>query len=128
MPNCNIFKTAKFNNHQYFSFYSMHSVWFFIRDGFFSTQVSESHPPKLIVPRVGFEWWEIHLSWKTIQNVFSRLLYTSRHVNHDNALSKVEDHENHVGWIYLTTVLDMGDSQKYAHNYHSYYLTPSSYE
>ena len=27
---------------------------------------------------------------------------------------KVEDHENHVRWIYLTTVLYMGESQKYA--------------
>ena len=25
-----------------------------------------------------------------------------------NALCKVEDHENHVRWIYLTTVLNMG--------------------
>ena len=34
--------------------------------------------------RVGFgdKWWEIHLTWKTIQNAFSRILYTSRHVNH----------------------------------------------
>ena len=31
-----------------------------------------------------------------------------------NTLRKVEDHENHVRWIYLTTVLYMGDSQKYA--------------
>ena len=31
-----------------------------------------------------------------------------------NTLRKVEDHENQVGWIYLTTVLYMGESQKYA--------------
>ena len=32
------------------------------------------------------------------------------------ALRKVEDHENHVRWIYLTTVLYMGKSEKYARN------------
>ena len=29
-----------------------------------------------------------------------------------NTLRKVKDHENHVRWIYLTTVLYMGESQK----------------
>ena len=31
-----------------------------------------------------------------------------------NILRKVEYHENHVRWIYLTTVLYMGESKKYA--------------
>ena len=31
-----------------------------------------------------------------------------------NTLHKVEDHENHWRLIYLTTVLYMGESQKYA--------------
>ena len=31
-----------------------------------------------------------------------------------NTLRKVEDHENHVIWIYFTTVFYMGESQKYA--------------
>ena len=31
-----------------------------------------------------------------------------------NTLRQVEDHENHVRWIYLTTVHYMGESQKYA--------------
>ena len=33
--------------------------------------------------RVGFgdEWWEIHLTWKSIPNAFSRILYTSKHAN-----------------------------------------------
>ena len=31
---------------------------------------------------VWFAMWEIHLTWKTIQNAFSRILDTSRHVNH----------------------------------------------
>ena len=30
-----------------------------------------------------------------------------------NTLHKVEDHENHVRWIYLTTVFYIGESQKY---------------
>ena len=29
-------------------------------------------------------------------------------------MCKVADHENHVRWIYLTTVLCMGECQKYA--------------
>ena len=34
--------------------------------------------PESLATRVGFgdEWWEIHLTWKTIQNTFSRILYT----------------------------------------------------
>ena len=31
-----------------------------------------------------------------------------------NTLRKVEDHENHVRWMYLTTVLYMRESPKYA--------------
>ena len=31
-----------------------------------------------------------------------------------NILCKVADHENHVRWIYLTTVLCMTEGQKYA--------------
>ena len=31
-----------------------------------------------------------------------------------NTRHKVEDHENHVRWIYFTAVLYMGESQKYA--------------
>ena len=42
----------------------MHFVWFSMWDGFFED-----------------EWWEIHLTWKTIQNAFSRILYTIRHFN-----------------------------------------------
>ena len=33
-----------------------------------------------------------------------------------NILHKVKDHENHVRWIYLTTVLYMEESQKYTRN------------
>ena len=40
-------------------------------------------PPSRVATRVGFEdeWWEIHLTWKTIQNAFSRILYTLMHFN-----------------------------------------------
>ena len=31
-------------------------------------------------------------------------------------MCKVAVHENHVRWIYLTTVLSMGEGQKYARN------------
>ena len=32
-------------------------------------------------------------------------------------MRNVADHETHVRWIYLTTVLCMGECQKYARNY-----------
>ena len=58
----------------------MHFVWFSMWDGFFSPWVSESRPSR-VATRVAFkdEWREIHLTWKTIQNAFSRILYTLRH-------------------------------------------------
>ena len=60
----------------------MHFVWFSMWDRFFSPRVSESRPSR-VATRVGFgdEWWEIHLTWKTIQNEFSRILYTLKHFN-----------------------------------------------
>ena len=48
---------------------------------------------------------------ETIQNVFSRILYTLIKLS---IMCKVADHKNHVRWIYLTTVFSMGESQKYA--------------
>ena len=53
----------------------------------------------------------VDLAWKTIQNAFSRILYNLIKLN---IMCKVADHENHVRWIYLTTVLCMGEGQKYA--------------
>ena len=40
-------------------------------------------PPESLAAKVGFwdKWWEINLTWKTIQNAFSRILYTLRHLN-----------------------------------------------
>ena len=60
----------------------MHFVWFSMWDGFFSARVSESRPSRVATRvRFGDEWWKIHLTWKTIQNAFSRILYTLRHFN-----------------------------------------------
>ena len=70
-----------------------HAIWIF------SPGVFESHPESLAT--------------RVRQNAFSRILYTSRHVNHtENTPRTVEYHENHVRWIYLTTVLYMGVGQK----------------
>ena len=49
-------------------------------DGFFSPRVYEYHPCRL---RRGWDS-ETSLAWKTIQNVFSRILSTVRHVGHAN--------------------------------------------
>ena len=40
------------------------------------------NPLHSVATRVGLgdDWWEIHLTWKTIQNAFSRILYTLRHL------------------------------------------------
>ena len=43
-------------------------------------------------------------------NAFSCRRYTSKRAIVLNILRKVVDHENHVGWIYRTTVLNMGKS------------------
>ena len=92
----------------------MYFVWFSMWDGFFSSRVSESHPSRL---RRGWDsetsgeksishgkpYKMNFLTYFTLQGTLVIL----------NTLHKVEDHENHVRWIYLTTVLYMG-SQKYA--------------
>ena len=54
----------------------------FMWDGFFSPRVSECRPSH-VATRVGFgdEWWEIHLTWKTIQNAVSCILCTLKHFN-----------------------------------------------
>ena len=58
---------------------------------------------------IGDEWWEVHLTWKTIQNAFSHILYTSRHINHVlSILQNVEDHESHARCMYRRTVLHKG--------------------
>ena len=92
----------------------MHFVWFSMWDGFFSARVSESRLSR-VATRVGFEdeWWEIHLAWKTIQNAFSRILYTLIKLD---IMCKVADHENHVRWIYLTTVLCKGEMSEVCEN------------
>ena len=40
---------------------------------------------------------------------------------------KVADHENHVRWIYLTTVLRMGEGQKYARRKYNYITVEGKY-
>ena len=100
------------------NFYScsdMHFVWFSMWDGFYSPRVSESHPSRW---RRGWNSetsgeksislgkpYKMHfLAYFTVQGTLVMI----------NTLRKVEDHENHVRWIYLTTVLYMGERQKYA--------------
>ena len=90
-----------------------------MREGFFSAQVSESHRSRLWRKRRGSVWfgdesWEIHLSWKTIQDAFSRILCTSSYVNHSKyvILCQVKDNENRVRWIYITPVPNMGESRE----------------
>ena len=46
---------------------------------------------------------------KPIKNAFSHILTLQGTLIKLNTLCKVADHENHVRWIYLTTVLCMGD-------------------
>ena len=46
--------------------------------------------------------------------LFSRILCTWGTLIVLNTLRKVEDHDNRVRWIYLTTVLNMGESRMYA--------------
>ena len=77
----------------------------------FSPQVSESHSSRRV--GFGYEWWEIHLTWKNHTECISRILYTSRHVNHDKCITHGWRSWNHVRWIYLETVLYMGNSRKY---------------
>ena len=57
--------------------------------------------------------------------IFSHTLHVKApYFNQSKILStpcKVADHENHVRWIYLTTVLCMGEGQKYARMVHVYH-------
>ena len=73
------------------------------------------HAPESLATRVGFgdKWREIYLTRKTIRHEFPRLTLPGT-LFMLNTLRKVEDHDNHVRWIYLTTVLYVGESQKYA--------------
>ena len=49
-----------------------------------------------------------------MQNAFMVIFCIIKHIN---ILHEVEDHENHVRWICLRTVLNMGESQKHARMY-----------
>ena len=81
-------------------------------------------PPESLATRVRLrdKWWEIHLTWKTIQNAFSRILYALQVtfvMLNTCTLRKIEDHENHVRLIYLTTVLYMGKVRNMGETCHS---------
>ena len=59
----------------------------------------------------GDEWWEINLTWKTIQThtkcIFSHALLQGTLIML-NILCKAKINENHVRCVYLTTVLNIG--------------------
>ena len=85
----------------------MHFVWFSIRD--FSHHESQNPAQSLatneIRRRVVRKPYKMYfLAYFTLQDMLVML----------NILRKVENHENHVRWIYIKTVLNMGDSRKYA--------------
>ena len=80
-----------------YRWHDMHFIWFSMRDGFFSPWVSESHPSRL---RRG-KWWEFHLTWKTLQHAFSRILYTSRHVSYKLHCTQLKIVTNHWIWRHI---------------------------
>ena len=84
---------------------------------YFSVHVTPLRiPPSSLRDSAGFgdSWWEIHLTWKTIQNAFSAYFTLQCTLIKLNIMRNVADHENHVRWVHLTTVLCMGECQKYA--------------
>ena len=77
-------------------------------------------------PDPGDSWWEKFISHKKPYKMhFLAYLTLQGMLIMLNTLCKVEDHENHVRWIYLIigTVLYMGESQKYARKYPSNFLS-----
>ena len=77
----------------------------------FPCEMDFSHH-KSLATRVGYrdEWWEIHRTWKTIQKKYFIVYFTFQgDLIMPNTLRIIEYHENHVRWIYLTTVLNMGE-------------------
>ena len=88
---------------------NFHGRWIFLTT---SLQI----PPVSLAMRVGFrdEWWEMNLAWKTMQNAFSRILYTLTPVNHPKYIAQIWKSWNHLRWTCLTTVLNMRESRKYA--------------
>ena len=54
------------------------------------------------------------VAWKSMQNAFSGIFYTLRHIIHAKYMRKVVMYENIVRCIYLTTVLCLGEGRKYA--------------
>ena len=94
----------------------------------FSPQISESHPSRL-------PWdsetsgeksishgkpYKLHfIAYLTLQGTLIKL----------NTRRKVEDHEQHVRWMYLITVIYMGESQKYVvESTHTSFRTQTFFE
>ena len=101
----------------------MHFVWFSMWDGFFSPWVSESHPSCLQRGCDSETNGEKSISYgKPYKMHFLKYFTVQGTLIMLNTLHKVEDHENHVRWIYLTTVLYVRESQKYARNIRVWYV------
>ena len=94
----------------------MHFVWFSMWDGFFSPRV---HSTALVPPESRSD--EGGIRWRVVRNSSHMEHHTKCIFSHTytliklNTLCKVSDHETHVRWIYLTTVLCMGEGQKVSH-------------
>ena len=68
-------------------FHDIHFVWFSMRDGFFSPQVSESHSSRFC--NDGGFWRRVVRNPSHMENYaneFSHILYTLKHVNHANII------------------------------------------
>ena len=100
----------------YYETEDMHFVWFY------PCEMDFSHHESQNFIRVAKQWgWdsetsgEISISRGKLYKMHFLAYFTLQStVIMLNTLHKVEYHENHVRWIYLTTVLYMGESQKYA--------------
>ena len=99
---CSIYGMYKLYIWGMYMFYMgwIHFVWYSMWDGFFSPRVFESHATSVLFGDKYFLAYYYFTSQGTLVML--------------NTLRKVEDHENHVRWINRTTVLYMGESQKYA--------------
>ena len=95
--------------------YDMHFVLFSMRWIFLTTGDSDLETSGEKIISHGKPYKMHFLAYFTLQGTLIMV----------NILRKVADHENHVGLIYLTTVLNMGESQKYARKVHLYTLMSS---
>ena len=76
----------------------MHFVWFPCEMEFLTTSPwIESPDLHAMRVRFGDDWWEIHLAWEPY--IMHFLAYFTL-----QGMLNIEDHENHMRWIYLATV------------------------